>query len=146
MVSSGSYSDYQVCCVFSTEEKAKAWADRHNGPERQDCYFVEEMGFDEPVPEGLGSFHATFEDGEHLFQFGPRTETQVYWDPDGPPHSPATVRREEKVITRPNGETCVLFRGLKYEAWGETREHARRSVDELRRAVKAGTYIVPETP
>ena len=130
LVSSGSYSDYRIRAVFSTEAKAQAYADWQNGPDPDACCRdrckLEPFDLDEPPILPTGRFVAQFFD--HLDGLG-SSETSVCWDPDCATTEAATA------TNRP--------RWVGYRAAAETAEHARRSVDELRRAVKAGTYILP---
>lgn len=56
-VSSGQYSDYGVCAVFSTKEAAETYAARHNAlmgrASKYDEYFVEDFPLNpEAPPEG----------------------------------------------------------------------------------------------
>lgn len=125
LVSHGAYSDYMIDGAFSTLAGAEAYRDWMNGPEEPGhycSYGIEEYELDTLVVQQTGCF---------LSRAWSTGGTSYQWCP-------------EEVVAPPR----VLYqRGgtLYYEGRGKTKEHARRSRDDLIRAVRAGTVIVSDT-
>jgi hypothetical protein len=132
VVTSGAYSDYGISAVFSTREKAEEFIRlrREFGTTNldgtvfySDEYTVEEYALDEePVPK-TGAFWARiWDDGTG----------NITWWGDRDPNAHAFVE---------NQQYAVPGRHRVFNGFGETREHARRSAEELRRATLAGTVV-----
>lgn len=66
-VSSGSYSDYGVSCVFATEELANQYADRMNVGTGFRDFFVEEFDFYDDLPP----MHVVWTAEQHVWKDGP---------------------------------------------------------------------------
>lgn len=128
VVTSGSYSDYGITAVFSTREAADRYCAWQNGPEaasRSDdsAYRVEEYELDVPFePHGCFVFtirepHPKWPDWHHAHY--------ECWSPTSDPHTPARFEEQTE------------WTGRGWTGYGETKEHARRSAEELRRRMIA---------
>jgi hypothetical protein len=138
-VSKGEYSDYSILGLFSTKEKAQAFADAHN--EQQHSYLdlgsdgllfsygseasVEERPYpiDEPAPEMPKMWFSEFTEG------GTYPSNTVHVFPSESAEKPDSVTR------RSNG-------GVNFTFYRATKEHALRAAREMQRAVKAGTVVL----
>jgi hypothetical protein len=146
----GVYSDYTVLGVFSTREKADAYAAWMDGPEPDqgscmDEVEIEEFPLDQLVPTDTGAFEAgiaVFRVDAEPQPYWTRTgrEQFVWWNPEAVV-APPVIKPQRFFIstTIPGATQCVTVVGT-----GPTSEHARRSADELARAIVAGTVIPPE--
>jgi hypothetical protein len=135
-VESGEYSDYRVGPMFSTREAAEAYAKWQDGPDRDEWandHRVVEYALDEAeVPKGAGRWEV---EGSLDEWMGKRDERDNglgdgWWSPDSTRKTSASYTREGEVWIR---------------AAGKDKARAMRSGREMARAIKAGTYIVPES-
>jgi hypothetical protein len=144
VVTSGAYSDYRIIGVYSTRAAAEAFCRWHNGPipdeagASYDAAEVEEYEMDAPVAGQTGAFRFT-----RILTFrGDRWVEARYgagparWDMKASP-APASYAVAKWDTDK-----------LQVTACAETPEHARRSVDELVRAILTGVHIpdLPPTP
>lgn len=122
LVSDGSYSDYYIVAAFSARELAEAFVkeqDEHSlasfdKPGKSD-YRVEEMEIDgAPKSVWAGCWYAVLYDNGGGY---------TAWRDGGNPHTPASM---DDPTSRGYGRRA-------FTGYGETREHARRSAEELRR-------------
>lgn len=121
LVTQGCYSDYTVRAAFTTREAAEAYVSHlSDGQPSYDSADVEEFPLDAPLEELPGGWMVQVrEDGTVRSSFHSWTL--------GRPSDPA-VRKQ-------------YHDGVCFEGHGITQEHARRSAEELRRAVLAGTVV-----
>lgn len=108
----GEYSDYRVVAAYSSRSKAKALVDHLNGPEGGSACIEPYVVDAEPVPT-TGCFVVTLNESG--------TVLRGEWDSKATEAPPSCEVRE-------TAYEPVVFRGT-----GPTREHARRSAEELRR-------------
>lgn len=140
VITTGEYSNYRICGVFSTKENAELYLSRFKSPEpdvestRYNEYDIEEYDldvFDESYDDddNLGFTCRIKSDGTFKITYGivyPSQKSEVHW-----------MRGEY----RNYGSWKAFYDIIGY---GPTSEHARRSAFELYRGVIAGTLVNPE--
>ena len=129
VVTKGEYSNYRIVALFSTEERADEYVSELN----QDAYAyarVEEYELDTPRDDLEGCWSIVIDQDGTLV-----SET---WDNLGTP-SDSARRLERTSVVRLSLKPTTLEHFLvnQFEGYGLTKEHARRSAEELRRQVIA---------
>lgn len=121
VVTSGKYSDYSIRAIFTTRGRAESFCDEYNEAEDYNKAEIEVWEADQPREELPPAWY-------------------VVIDATG-----TVVRSELNASSRPNdsprhSKSLDVFTGC-----GLTKEHARRSAEELRRQTLTAPYIpVPE--
>ena len=119
----GDYSDYRVLAVFSSRYRAKKFVAYRYGPKGEPEWSSQQIRiepFEVNIPyEGTGGWRC----------WNTRADGEPIWDPDLVP-SGASVYWMDNGVPQVYGD-------------GPTPEHARRSRDEMVRAIKAGTVVNP---
>jgi hypothetical protein len=138
LLTTGGYSDYYVIGAFSTKDLAEEARLRIGGPEEDfNTHDIEELDLD-CVPERRGGYRVSVRldraSQAGAWHRGYGSEWTA-WDNEADPHA---APRVEAAWGDPPDKCRV-------EGYGPTSEHARRSADELARAIVAGAYIVEKS-
>ena len=140
-VQAGRYSDWHIKAIFSTKAKAEEYVRVYNASCPKDNRLppdaVREKPLDEPIPSLIGQWMVHLSvNGTTMEEYGTGQWSEDGYGDDGP----SWMRRFDFDGGRLVKKDEPIFIGF-----GETREHARRSADSLRREyiVTHGKRYVP---
>lgn len=145
-VEGGEYSSWRIKAIFSTKEKATEYVRVHNAScpkeERISQYDIKEKPLDAPFDDTLGEWmvHISVE-GKSLNEYG-----TGQWSLDGFDRSTPRWFQRRFQGYELNGLRYVKKDEPVFIGFGKTKEHARRSAEDLRReyiATYGKRYVPP---